>query len=197
VTELIEPFRVTPDEQVVERILSALEPTSGWDALVVSGTAPTGVEPKVYLEIARNVPARLVIVDVVRELTSELLAQTDFVKINAHEFQELQKRGLSHPITLITDGPRAGRLLEAGGDGLRETVFRLPALSGVRNPIGAGDTVTAWLTHELLRGKPVAEAFREALAAGSASCLTLMPGQYDEARRQEIAGQIEVVEAAR
>jgi len=195
VTELIEPFCVTPDEQVVERLLGALEPTSGWDALVMSGTAPTGVEPRVYLEIARKVPAPLVILDVVRELSSELLAEADVVKINAHEFRELQKLGLSHPTTLITDGPRAGRLLEAGS-GARETVFRLPELHGVRNPIGAGDTVTAWLTHELLRGTSITDAFREALAAGSASCLTLMPGQYDEATRQEIAGRIEVVEKA-
>lgn len=190
VTELIEPFSVTPEERVFERLLGAVASTSGWDALVMSGTAPTGVEPKIYLEIARRVKARLVVLDVVRELSSELLAEAHFLKINAHEFEQLEKRGLKHPPTLVTDGPRAARLLEDAG---RETQYQLPALTHVRNPIGAGDTVTAWLTHELLRGKPVSEAFREALAAGSASCLTLMPGEYDEARRQEIVKEIEVM----
>ena len=192
VTELIEPFRVMPEERVLERLIRAVEATSGWDALVTSGTTPTGVEPRVYLDIARRVHAPLVVLDVIRELTSELLAEAHYLKINAHEFEQLRKRGLSHPITLITDGPRAGRLLK---DGLRETSYRLPSLKGVRNPIGAGDTVTAWLTHELLRGTPVAQAFREALAAGSASCLTLMPGEYDEPKRREIAARIEVAGA--
>ncbi len=194
VTELIEPFSVTPEERVFQRLLSALEGTSGWDALIMSGTVPTGVEPQVYLEMARRVKAALVVLDLVRELTPDLLAEAHFLKINAQESEQLQKRGLRHPITLITDGPRTARLLDSRDGEVRETRYQLPALRGVRNPIGAGDTVTAWLTHELLSGKPVSKAFREALAAGSASCLTLMPGEYDEATRQEIAGRIEVVQ---
>ncbi len=196
VTELIEPFTVAPDERVLDRLLGALDATSRWDALVMSGTAPTGVERHVYLEIARRVKARLVVLDVVRELTPDLLAQAHFVKINAHEFEEMAKRGLSHPITLITDGPRPARLIENRAGEVRGALYRLPPLRGVRNPIGAGDTVTAWLAHELLRGKPVREAFRQALAAGSASCLSLMPGEYDEAIRQEIADRIEMAELA-
>jgi fructose-1-phosphate kinase PfkB-like protein len=192
VTELIEPFAVEPEERVLERLLASVGRTTVWDALVVSGTAPTGLEPHVYLEIARRVQAPLVVLDVVRELTPALLAEAHFVKINAHEFAELQKRGLSHPMTLITDGPRNARLLENRTGKARETLYRLPVLSGVRNPIGAGDTVTAWLTHELLQGEPVAEAFRQALAAGSASCLSLIPGDYDEAKRQQIAREISV-----
>jgi len=197
VTELIEPFSVTPEERALDRLLAALAATSRWDALVMSGTAPTGVEPHVYLEIVRRVRAPLVVLDVVRELTSELQAEAHFVKINAHEFEQLQKLGLKHPITLITDGPRAARLLQNRGGDVQETVYRLPVLRGVRNPIGAGDTVTAWLAHDLLGGKPVSEAFRQALAAGSASVLTLAPTEYDEAKRREIAAAIEVVPLAR
>ncbi len=194
VTELIEPFTVSLEERVLEQLLAAVEATSGWDALVMSGTAPTGLEPHVYLEIARRVRAPLVVLDVVRELTSELLAEAHFLKINAHEFEEIQKRGLRHPTALITDGPRAARLLEEQEGEVQETRYGLPPLRGVRNPIGAGDTVTAWLTHGLLAGEPVGKAFREALAAGSASCLNLMPGEYDEAKRREIAARIEMVE---
>lgn len=193
VTELIEPFSVSEQQRVEERILAGLGAGSEWDAVVMSGTAPTGVEPGIYLEIARRVRVRMVVLDVVRELSPELLAAAHLVKINAHEFEQLRARGLKHPMTLLTDGPRAARLLDERGGRLQETVYRLPALEGIRNPIGAGDTVTAWLTHGLLVGQPVTEAFRNALAAGSASCLSLMAGQYDEATRREIAGKIEVV----
>ncbi|MFB3904653.1 MAG: 1-phosphofructokinase family hexose kinase [Acidobacteriota bacterium] len=192
VTELIEPFSVVAEERVKERLLNALKAGSGWDALIMSGSAPAGLEPGVYLEIARQAQAPLVVLDVVRELTSELLTQAHVLKINAHEQQELKRRGVTHPLILVTDGPRTARLFDRRTGSMQETWYRLPALSGVRNPIGAGDTVTAWLTHELLRGKPVTDAFRQALAAGSASCLTLLPGEYDEGKRQEIAAQIEV-----
>jgi len=194
VTELIEPFAVEPEEHVEDQILRALEATPGWDALVMSGTAPTGLEPGIYVKIARQLKAPLVIIDVVRELTPELLAVAHLVKINAHEFEQFRGRGLKHPTTLVTDGPRAARLLEDRDGKRREILYRLPILHGVRNPIGAGDTVTAWLTHELLAGRPVTEAFREALAAGSASCLSLMAGEYDEVKRREIAAGIEMVQ---
>jgi len=193
VTEVIEPFAVSTDEHVLERVLEAVGRQASHDALVMSGTAPAGIASEVYLEVARRVKAPLVVLDVVRELSPELLAEVQYLKLNADEFAQLESRGLSHPVTLITDGPRPARLLERRGGDLRETVFKLPELRGVRNPIGAGDTVTAYLTHELLSGKPLVEAFREALAAGSASCLNLMPGEYDEETKKALAAAIVVM----
>lgn len=192
VTEVIEPFSVSAQEHVVEQVLEAVGRESTCDALVMSGTAPAGVDPEIYLQIARRVKAPLVVLDVVRELSPGLLAEVHLLKINADEFAELESRGLRHSLTLITDGPRRARVLERRGGAMRETAFKLPELHHVRNPIGAGDTVTAYLTHELLAGKPVVEAFREALAAGSASCLRLMPGEYDEEIRKALAAGIKV-----
>jgi fructose-1-phosphate kinase PfkB-like protein len=57
--------------------------------------------------------------------------------------------------------------------------------------MGAGDTVTAGLAHHLLAGRSSADAFRNALAMGSASCLTLFPGEFHETSRQLILSQIQ------
>ena len=192
VTEVIEPFSVSADEQVLQRILHSLDSRSQYDALVMSGTAPAGLEPQVYLEIARRVKAPLVVLDVVQEISPELLAMAGLLKVNADEYARLEKRGLSHPTTLVTDGPRPARLLQCRGNELSQTCLHLPELQGVRNPIGAGDTVTAYLTHELLAGKNVVEASRQALAAGMASCLSILPGDFEETTRQALAAGIVV-----
>jgi fructose-1-phosphate kinase PfkB-like protein len=195
-TELIEPFSVG-DDGTLERILETLPGPARCDALVMCGTAPAGVDTSVYLEIRRRVTAPLVVLDVAREVSRELLSEVDFLKVNAYEMAELEKRGLDlsgrqdrNPVVLVTDGPRVARMLRVGDRLGHETFFRIPELTRVRNPIGAGDTVTAYLTHALLAGMPAQEACREALAAGSASCLTVRPGDYDEETRQAIAAAI-------
>jgi fructose-1-phosphate kinase PfkB-like protein len=197
VTELIEPFKVAANERVRERVLERLPQPGRCDALVMCGTMPAGLESHVYLEICRRVTAPLVVLDVVREVSPELLSEVDFLKVNAYELVELEKRGVNlrhsleeRPVVFVTDGPRAARMLWVQNGQKNERFFRLPDLSGVRNPIGAGDTVTAYLAHALLAGLPAREAFREALAAGSASCLTLCPGDYDEEIRKALAATV-------
>jgi fructose-1-phosphate kinase PfkB-like protein len=193
-TELIEPFEVQPEERARERLLDLIGDLPAPDALLMSGTAPTGIDGGIYLEIARALAAPLLVLDVVREMSRELLAQAHFLKINATEYEELQRKGIltaadpdGLPVLLITDGPRPARMIQWRRAQAGATTFRLPELPGVVNPIGAGDTVAGYLTHALLGGQSPETAFREALAAGSASCLTLRPGDYDEATRQALA----------
>jgi len=199
VTELIEPFAVDPEERVTQRLLELLPVSAHWDALVIMGTAPAGVGPGIYLQIARRVRASLLVVDVVREMDEDLLQTANVIKINAGEFQQLVDRGidwkgdrLRWPTALVTDGGEPALLVENRGGVIRQTRFRLPPLVQVYNPIGAGDTVTACLTHGLLEGLSLEDACRAALAAGSASCLRLLPGDYDPQIQQRLAAAIEV-----
>lgn len=202
-TELIEPFAVLPEERVVERLLDLVGPPAQRgqppDALLMSGTAPAGVDLGVYLRIAQKAAARLVVLDVIREVTADLLAAVDFIKINAAEYRQLESRGLAccepsvkTPVFFITDGPRPARMIRRLDASVQVKSFRLPSLTDLVNPIGAGDTVAGYLTHALLAGQTPENAFREALAAGSASCLKLHPGDYDEAVREKIAEGIVV-----
>ena len=66
------------------------------------------------------------------------------------------------------------------------SIPKLPRHYKIVNPIGAGDTVTAGLLHFLVNGVGLSESFMAALAMGSASCLTLLPGEYQNKIMQKI-----------
>ena len=198
VTELVEPFLVGPEEDAMRRALELVPSNSGsFDAVIYCGTVPDGMNPSLYLEIQRRVNPAFSVLDSFREIPRELLGAVSCLKINVQEFEELEKsdpgwagRLDKLPAILLTDGPRAARLLENDKGNRQEWRFHLPRLENLRNPIGAGDTVTAAFAHYFFSGMPVPEAFRQALAVGSASCLTLLPGEYRDEDRRRILGDI-------
>lgn len=198
VTELVEPFLVGPEEDAMRRALELIPPKPGsFDAVIYCGTVPDGMNPSLYLEIQRRVNPAFSVLDSFREIPRELLGAVSCLKINLQEFEELEKsdpgwagRLDRMPAILLTDGPRPARLLADEEGKRQEWRFYLPRLENLQNPIGAGDTVTAAFAHFVLSGTPVPEAFRQALAVGSASCLTLVPGEYREEDRRRILEEI-------
>jgi fructose-1-phosphate kinase PfkB-like protein len=113
------------------------------------------------------------------------------VKVNRREYEVMTARpgwgGGAAPVFLVTDGPGVAEVLRAGKSQCR---FQLPRLAAVRNPIGAGDTVTAGVAHFLLEGFDAEEAFRRGLAMGSASCLVLEPAAFDAEAYLELLPQV-------
>jgi len=120
----------------------------------------------------------------------------------------------------VTDGPHAAHLFQvaapgslgpssdspmlshaAGTPGLEATLavshwsYSLPAQLPlpVLNPIGAGDTVAGnFLFHHCCAGQPAWFAYGRALAAGSASCMTLTGALWDAGVAAEIQSGIRV-----
>ncbi len=100
----------------------------------------------------------------------------------------------------VTAGPDTAWLFEspiAGSEPSRACVwrfyeFRLPAIEGVVNPIGAGDTVGAVFLAQLTAGSPAPTAFACGLAAGSASCRQLGGADFAIEDLLEILAQIRV-----
>jgi fructose-1-phosphate kinase PfkB-like protein len=203
VTELIEPFGVAPAENAMQRALDLIPPEPGFfDAAAFCGTAPSGMNPSLYLEVWRKINAPFSVLDSFKDLPRELWTGVTCLKINRHELEELERteagwirRWPRIPLILVTDGPRPARFLRRDRDRLIETTFPLPRLEKVLNPIGSGDTVTAAFTHFALSGLPMPEAFRQALAVGSASCLTMVPGEFREEERQTILTEIQPLDA--
>lgn len=70
--------------------------------------------------------------------------------------------------------------------------FRLPAVEGVVNPIGAGDTTGAIFLAQLSAGAPAHTAFAWGLAAGSASCRQLGGADFAMDDLHEILAKIKV-----
>ena len=74
----------------------------------------------------------------------------------------------------ITDGPDKAYAF----DGKEIMQYTLPVLEKVVNPIGCGDTASAVWTSELVCGTDLFTAFRCALGAASANCLSKLCGSF-------------------
>ncbi len=212
-TELIEPSgTVTPAECAAlrDQVLAMLPDVRG---VSLCGTFPPGVPATLYAEIAAAArPRALVLLDACRSVEPTLQAGIDVLKINAAELRLLtgcadmpaaarllaQRYG---PLWIaVTAGPDAAFLFGAGG----AWRFALPPLTGVRNPIGAGDTTAGVFLWHLTKARgadlpasrlvpeAVIAAYKEALAAASASCLTLTPAAFDPAVATDLRSRIMV-----
>lgn len=175
-TEIIEPFGIE-SPGMGEAVLALLpkEP-SAFDAVLFSGTVPPGLPDDMYRRILAGSKSRLSMLDAWKGVDATLLSQVDYVKVNRAEHASLEPlAGEGGPLFLVTDG--AGEAEVKRG---RKLQVRIPTarLDRVRNPIGAGDTVSAGTLHFLLEGVEPVEAFRRGLAMGSASCLNLEPAQF-------------------
>ena len=180
-TEIIEPFRVR-QAGVGEALIGVLpEDPEFFDAVVVSGSVPAGIDEGIYETILEMYQPSVSVIDAWQGLGAEALERASCVKMNQAEFAALAgqtgSQGAGDALFLITSGSGEASMLRSGN-----TLARLlpPRLSDVINPIGAGDTVTAGVTHFLLQGLKASEAFRRGLAMGSASCLHPLPAEFTD-----------------
>lgn len=195
-TELIEPSpTVTRDDvdHLKGRILDALPDA---DALALCGTLPNGPLDGFYAvpaaEAARA--GKPVLMDSVARFHETLSAGVRYLKINSGEL--LAVTGMSDPeaaalgllkqfpleCVAITDGP--GRAFIAWRDAVHR-IF-VPPLSGVFNPIGAGDVCSGVMLSEILAGADPLKAFTAGLAAACASCLTQYAAEFDRSEALRI-----------
>jgi 1-phosphofructokinase len=186
-TEIIEPFRVSGAD-LEEGLLESVPADVHYDALLVCGTLPGGLDPAFYEKLVRRVSCGLILWDSVMGFSEEVARRIDWLKVNAEEHRALApllEKYAADPALLVTDGPGQVRVRGGAGAG----TYLLPALENVVSPIGAGDTVAAVLADGLLnRGVPVGSVVKRALACGMASCLSPLPAEWkpwDEARLEK------------
>ena len=190
-TELVEPG--TPITHEMEEQFLALLQENLADAMgiAVAGSIPGGSMPDFMTKIAEaaneaNLP---MLVDNYQNAPEALAVKPDlFLKINALELQKLTgqptiEEGLAwfhahYPLATaaITDGSKQAYLLLP--QECRSLELPVPNVEAV-NPLGAGDTCSAVFFARLLAGCAPKEAFFDALAAASASCLTNQAGNFD------------------
>jgi len=205
-TELIEPSpSITRDdvEFLKERILSALPDA---DALALCGTLPNGPLDGFYASLAKEAVrlSKPVLMDSVAHFDETLAAGVRHLKINSGEL--LTVTGASDPeaaaldllnrfplhCAAITDGPDKAFIAWQG------TVRRIsiPPISGVCNPLGAGDVCSGVMLSELLAGATPVDAFTAGLAAACASCLTQYAAEFDRAEALRIRKEMRIEPAA-
>ncbi len=174
-------------EKDLEVLLGKLDALGDGDTLVISGSVPAALPHDLYERIMARLSGRgvCIVVDAERDLLTRVLPYRPFlVKPNNHELGDI------FGVTLRTRDevvPFARRLQEMGaanvlvsmaGEGgvlVAETgeVFQSPAARGtVVNSVGAGDSSVAGFLAGLMETGSYEDAFRMALAAGSASAFS-------------------------
>lgn len=193
-TELIEPSALvsTEEYEALKTLLAAKLPRYG--AMALCGSLPPGVPADTYAQLTAlareaGVP---VILDAVKNVAPTLEIGVRLLKINAEELsqmspaktptesaRQLLERFPRLEWLAVTDGGHPARLFGHG----RSWTLTLPRLEKIVSPIGGGDCATAIMTRRLAEGctdgLAVAQAFAEALACASASCLTDTPSVFE------------------
>jgi 6-phosphofructokinase 2 len=158
--------------------------------LVASGSLPPGVPDDFYAMLARSTAeqdVRLVVDSSGRQLQNALSEGVFLIKPSRDELAELvgadreltpdEQFGAVHQ--LVDDGRAEMVALTMGSAGAllvsRSGALRLPTPSvRVVSTVGAGDAFLGGLVLRLAEGRPISDAFRTAVAAGSATAM--MPG---------------------
>ena len=184
VTELNEPGPTLTAEDIDVFFDLAIEAAEGSDYVVVTGSLPPGCPEGTYRELIRLLGGDRCILDVGgRELMLGLAAQPFLVKPNHHELAAALGREL-HTLEDIRRGAEALRdagaknvLVSLGKDGALlvsgEGSFFAPEVPvEVHSTVGAGDALVGGLLFGLSEYGSLPEAFRCAVAAGTASVMT-------------------------
>ena len=201
-TELIEPSpSITRDDAdfLLKRMSDAIPDA---DALALCGTLPNNTPDDFYAGLASNAvrAGKTVLMDSVAFFDETLAAGVQFLKINSSEL--LAVTGGSEPeaaalalldrfpleCAAITDGPDRAFIVGRG------SVHRIsiPSLSGVRNPLGAGDVCSGVMLSELAAGSDPVRSFTAGLAAACASCISQYAAEFDRAEALRIRDEMRV-----
>jgi 6-phosphofructokinase 2 len=175
--------------------------------LVASGSLPPGVPDDFYARLARAAKAAGVdcIVDASGPALRHALEEgVALIKPSLRELGELAGHDLDSPELqvqaarqLVASGGARTVALTLGADGAilvtADEVLRLASPHvEVRSTVGAGDSFLAALVLRLAQGRSATEAFRAAVAAGSATAMTpasdLCTRQEVERLEAELAG---------
>lgn len=206
VTELIEPSGTILEKEAKRLLAQCLSDLPQFQGLALCGTFPPGIKAKFYAKLTHqaqklDIP---VLMDACIDIIPVLEEGLEILKINLTELKSLTRKrkvetaantilkNYQVKIIAITDGPRSGHLfLRQQPDSKKAPCthyeYSIPKLKKVINPIGAGDTVSAVLLSEYLSGTPIHEAFKIALGAGSASCLTHQNAVFDAKFAKKLA----------
>lgn len=203
VTELIEPSYPAEKAEVEEYIAQFSAAVKSASAAAFCGTLPTGTDNTLYAKLAKitadaGIP---LLVDAWRDVDdifnsgAEILLKINREELAALTKQETVRDGLLYLFkrwgiskAAITDGPDKAFAF----DGKEIMQYTLPVLEKVVNPIGCGDTASAVWTSELVCGTDIFTAFRCALGAASANCLSKLCGSFTSDEAENIIKDIKM-----
>lgn len=205
ITEIRERGPTVPPDGL-ERFLNRFQRLlAGAGAAVVSGSLPPGAPPDTYARLvaaARQAGVPVVLDTSGAPLPAALPAGPDVVKPNVEELAAWaghtdvlaaarQMRAAGAGATAVSLG--ANGLLWVGPEGVWRAVA--PTVMSI-NTVGSGDSLVAGLVAGRLRGLPLPDVLRLAVACGTANAMTDTVASPDPADIARLLPRIEVTEVS-
>ncbi|MBA2175648.1 1-phosphofructokinase [Halobacillus locisalis] len=172
---------ITQEQQ--DRLLEQVEHMTKEDLLVIAGSVPSTLPEDFYVTIANLCEEREVklIADTSGKALNQIVGSPLFLlKPNHHELGELfnttietKEQAATYAHKLVHQGVKHV-IVSMGGEGAvyvgeKQQLFANVPKGEVKNSVGAGDSVVAAFTAKVQQSESIEEAFRYAVAAGSAT----------------------------
>ncbi len=197
---------ITPPE--IEAFFAVLDEVTSEDIVILSGSLPYSLPSDFYLQIIERIHpkgARFTIDTIGTTLLDSLKYKPLLIKPNQHELGDIFGQNLMTPEEIYPYGKKCVELgaenviVSMGAAGAMffdpETGYYTPGVKGkLINSVGAGDSMIGGFIAGLLGGLTKAEAFRLAVASGSATAFSEDIGSKELI--QELMQRIELQEMA-
>jgi 1-phosphofructokinase len=169
-----------------DQFIDQLDQLTSDDYLVLAGSLPQDLPDDFYLQIVKRLREKSVklVLDTSSEALKKMVGEPLFLaKPNHHELGELfdveitSKQQAIHYAKQLHDSGITHVIISMGGDGAiylhDNTLYQAAVPKGtVINTVGAGDSTVAGFLAGLARGYEPVDAFRLAVASGSATAFT-------------------------
>lgn len=180
--------------------------------VVASGSVPPGVPDDFFARVnreARKLGARTVVDTSGEALQAAIAEGVDIIKPNLNELSEFTGQKLDSDAAcveacrkLIGDGRVAMVALTLGGDGAmlvtKERALKAKAMDiEVVSAVGAGDSFLGGLVWALAQGQSENDAFRVAVAAGTAAVMSPGTELCRSTDVERLLGKVEIAEIGR
>ncbi|UXR44867.1 1-phosphofructokinase [Staphylococcus simulans] len=176
----------TISNQAFEALLTQIKNTNADDTVVVAGSVPKSIPDNTYEQIAKitqKTGAKLV-VDAEKDLVETVLPYNPFfIKPNKDELEVMFDTNITSDNDVVTHGKAIldkgaqAVIVSLGGEGAiyidAEHCIKASVPQGnVLNTVGSGDSTVAGMLAGLAQGFDVHEAFRNAVASGTATAFS-------------------------
>lgn len=208
ITELLEPGPQISDNEKEEFLKSYKEQIKNCEMVILSGSAPRGINSDFYAELisaASSENVKILLDASGENLKSGMQAKPFMIKPNMMELQTLMGRKIQGmhevceaAVSLVKDGiPNV--LVSMGSKGILYAkdenqstgVYYVPAPRiRVVNSVGSGDCAVAAFAMSFLEGLNPEETVKRCVAVSVANALSLENGEIDKDRVEEIKKSI-------
>ena len=205
-TECIEPSFAATDEEIEKLLEMAENIMPECSVSAICGTLPGDTDNSVYSRFAaiaakHDVPLLLdackgidgifetnCVVDL--KVNKEELFKISSEKSITSAVKQLFSRYAKLRTVAVTDGADTA----FASDGKKIIYYHIPEIKNIVSTLGCGDTASAVYSSCLGENMPFELAFKKALAAASANCLSEMCGQFNTNDAAEIEKLITIIE---